>query len=474
MALSIRRRVRLLGAIGALIAPLAFASTSVATVEPRIGLHGVGGSFLKAARTYATQIRRIVDWIEVEPEPGVYDFEGADEVLRAASQYNLDITITLRCNSNRYTRIEIPEYPQNKYAAYPTDMDQWLAYLEAVIERYDGDGYNDMPGLTRPVKYWQIENEFLHMWLDTEESLHDFVRLSAAHIRLADPEAKIISPAFTNLNKFALADGIDPRDEIVVGTPLSPKKLTKEKAVRSKYNPDGNYQMAVRLIEEVAEHCDIIDLHMYPTTLDDIRYWTGWAQATMDKAGVVRPLWSLELGLPYFHFTHLLHNQLMAPSLATGFECGLERIYVSHLAESLNPNMEHLVLLEPGTRKETSAYYNFTRATCHIDGFVAVTAHQNGDQRAWVFEKSNGDLVTILHSESPSVETVYLPAQGVVSIYDMMGPTASVAPVGRRVRAQGGRIPVMVGPDPIVVVMPNDAHSDRIFVRGGERRSPIE
>ena len=32
-------------------------------------------------------------------------------------------------------------------------------FVKNLVERYDGDGVNDMPGLKNPVKYWQIENE---------------------------------------------------------------------------------------------------------------------------------------------------------------------------------------------------------------------------------------------------------------------------------------------------------------------------
>jgi len=51
------------------------------------------------------------------------------------------------------------------YLAYDQRMDryrdeaQYLKFLGKVVERYDGDGIDDMPGLSVPVKYWQIHNE---------------------------------------------------------------------------------------------------------------------------------------------------------------------------------------------------------------------------------------------------------------------------------------------------------------------------
>ncbi|OGW41039.1 MAG: hypothetical protein A2X57_10575 [Nitrospirae bacterium GWD2_57_8] len=35
----------------------------------------------------------------------------------------------------------------------------YIQFVRDLVERYDGDGVNDMPGLKNPVKYWQIDNE---------------------------------------------------------------------------------------------------------------------------------------------------------------------------------------------------------------------------------------------------------------------------------------------------------------------------
>jgi len=39
------------------------------------------------------------------------------------------------------------------------DLAEYSTFLADIVERYDGDGVNDMPGLTTPVLYWQIHNE---------------------------------------------------------------------------------------------------------------------------------------------------------------------------------------------------------------------------------------------------------------------------------------------------------------------------
>ncbi|MBI5378646.1 MAG: hypothetical protein HZA23_00625, partial [Nitrospirae bacterium] len=41
----------------------------------------------------------------------------------------------------------------------PVDTAAYQAFVRAVVERYDGDGVDDMPGLTAPIRYWQVSNE---------------------------------------------------------------------------------------------------------------------------------------------------------------------------------------------------------------------------------------------------------------------------------------------------------------------------
>ncbi len=41
----------------------------------------------------------------------------------------------------------------------PDDMAKYGAYVQALVERYDGDGIDDMPQLRGPVRYWEVDNE---------------------------------------------------------------------------------------------------------------------------------------------------------------------------------------------------------------------------------------------------------------------------------------------------------------------------
>jgi len=70
----------------------------------------------------------------------------------------------------------------------PSDPDAYSKWVRAAVERYDGDGIDDMPGLTTGVEYWQVDNEPPR----GREGYPDLVRITSRAIKEADPEARIL------------------------------------------------------------------------------------------------------------------------------------------------------------------------------------------------------------------------------------------------------------------------------------------
>lgn len=70
----------------------------------------------------------------------------------------------------------------------PKDENAYSAWVRAAVERYDGDGIDDMPGLRVPAKHWQVDNEPPR----GREGYTDLVRITSKAIKEADPEAKVL------------------------------------------------------------------------------------------------------------------------------------------------------------------------------------------------------------------------------------------------------------------------------------------
>ena len=95
-----------------------------------------------------------------------------------------------------------------QYRCNPSDWAAYQKWISAIVERYDGDGKNDMPGLKIPIKYWEVMNEPDLQYqnnqppLDKSSSLNFYKQGPAEYatllintdkaIKSADPEAKVL------------------------------------------------------------------------------------------------------------------------------------------------------------------------------------------------------------------------------------------------------------------------------------------
>ena len=96
------------------------------------------------------------NWCVVQPDLARkrYDFSQLDAVFGAVPS---DLMILANIGP------EISPVADTGYALpgsyLPVDTDKYVAFVKAAVERYDGDGIDDLPGLGNPIRYWQVGNE---------------------------------------------------------------------------------------------------------------------------------------------------------------------------------------------------------------------------------------------------------------------------------------------------------------------------
>jgi len=89
------------------------------------------------------------------------------------------------------------ELPTRLFA--PCDDDAFTAWLADVVERYDGDGVDDMPGLAYPIRHWEVANEpemqggHGHFFQGTSADYLAMLRLAFDAITTADPAATVLT-----------------------------------------------------------------------------------------------------------------------------------------------------------------------------------------------------------------------------------------------------------------------------------------
>lgn len=162
-------------------------------------------------------------WNNVEPTEGNLDFEYTDEaVIGAGEDGNFVLPVIMpyanwdqdKCHGEDDLVHFSSEKGGSVKVGKPCDLDAYANFLGALVERYDGDGIDDMPGLAVPIKHWEImnepelqddpydNNEFFH---GTAQDYFEILKASYTSIKAADPQAQvlhagIVGPCFEGLD----------------------------------------------------------------------------------------------------------------------------------------------------------------------------------------------------------------------------------------------------------------------------------
>ncbi|MBF0566987.1 MAG: beta-galactosidase [Nitrospirae bacterium] len=105
-------------------------------------------------------------WNLIEPEKGVYHFEFPDITVKAAQANGIALIATIypfaswdHPNSTPATNSPQDFIWWDYITEFPNDLSEYKNFVRALVDRYNGDGINDMAGLTQPIKFYEIGNE---------------------------------------------------------------------------------------------------------------------------------------------------------------------------------------------------------------------------------------------------------------------------------------------------------------------------
>ena len=166
-------------------------------------------------------------WGWIEESKGKFNFEMIDRWAMQSAKSNIAILATIfpfaewdqtKCHSKE---CEVSEkdvfYPRGKFGlkngipvsrCATCNFDDYKNFLLKLVERYDGDGIDDMPGLKMPIKYYEILNEpdlnadFLKFFKGKHEDYVKILKESYNTIKSTCPDCKVVQGG---------AAGIDPK-----------------------------------------------------------------------------------------------------------------------------------------------------------------------------------------------------------------------------------------------------------------------
>ena len=148
-------------------------------------------------------------WGEIEPVKGRYLWEKTDRWVRKWQKERLATLVMIWpfvawdqniCHAEEPAAVN-PRKGMGDRLYGPCDSLAYASWLSAAVERYDGDGIDDMPGLEYPIRYWEVGNEpdmqgpNLTIFQGDPPAYLELLKLSYTTIKSADPTAVVLIAA---------------------------------------------------------------------------------------------------------------------------------------------------------------------------------------------------------------------------------------------------------------------------------------
>ncbi len=118
-------------------------------------------------------------WSVCQPKPGPFQWDLLDDRAANAKAHGIEL-LPILCYTVDWASTAPADAPgRNRHMP---DLDAWLNYVRAVVERYHGR-----------IHYWEVWNEpNIGFWRGTAEQYCDLFRATARAIRETDPQAKVV------------------------------------------------------------------------------------------------------------------------------------------------------------------------------------------------------------------------------------------------------------------------------------------
>ena len=329
--------------------------------------------------------------------------------------------------------------------------EEYADFVSAVVERYDGDGTNDVaPGVA--VKYWQAGNE-IGIWNDLGRSLDDYLeyaRLIRNAAKASDPNAKIMLMAPTT------GDATTPWYVDVI-TELS---VSNEFDAIDIHHWESADEWKMPAIPEYRQVLDSLGMHDAEIWSTGNGTWAGnpsndviQSEAEQAASLIKRAVWARANGLDKFFWQELIDENNDPPGRMFHF-MGL----VSDGVDGEAPDRENTV---------RACYWAYKlivektdSGTATLDGEVQ-GVHDESTLYAYRYTRSdNGGEFFILWSESEPQE-ITLPVTG--SLYharSMVSDRYNIVPSHEDKLPSGGNIMITVGTNPVLVEVTVDSNSN--------------
>ena len=332
---------------------------------------------------------------------GKYEWGRVDRLIKLSQDYNIHLIGYIKAvepgSSLKQKNKRIPSLPRSMF--------HYKKFVSAVVERYDNDGINDMPGLKLPIKYWSIEDEPMAPKYFSGSGA-DYAKLilgGSQAIKSADPGAKVIVSMIRGTGWHKKAG--DPRvfmenffQQLASLTKQTPYDLLDQHWIGEAKNVSRSRQYEI-----------------YENWLDDI-------QTTSHRYGFKNvPFVNLEMAGSYFpektHAANMVKRHVFLLSLGVEkiFWSGLKAAPEKGLARHQKNNYFRQVTLIDGDDQRKLAYWSYKLMVDMLDGAdwhrtISIKKNKKGCF-VFKFTKHGRPIWAMWNDDGESTENITIPPE---------------------------------------------------------------
>ena len=165
------------------------------------------GGAKEAGGIYDRPFFELFQWGMIEKEPGAFDFSETDRYILDAQSEGFHILANIQpfadwdqveCHQGLPPAGNLGVRKLHFTKGKPCNMELYKSFVSKLVERYDGDGINDMPGLIVPIKHWEVLNEPefqkepLVFFQGSPADYFETLKATYEAVKKADPEALVV------------------------------------------------------------------------------------------------------------------------------------------------------------------------------------------------------------------------------------------------------------------------------------------
>lgn len=247
--------------------------TEYIVIENAARVRKLAGMLAPIGLAAAKPLPENFQWNNMQPNAGApLDFSRLDSFVREFQAAGFtELVLALRSSSAWASKSAAGLFVTNPVPK-PEYMDAYEAWVFAVVERYDGDGVDDLPGLLFPVRIYEIGSEFSSYEPEPVEEYLAVLERAYAAAHRADEDVIVTHAAFLTTLAFENNPGF----------------AELEQAFRAV--PDQTHTLAdLRKVLDRPDLFDVANVHALGASAE-LEAIAAWLNEEMARRGYHKPI----------------------------------------------------------------------------------------------------------------------------------------------------------------------------------------